>query len=62
LGGQVDYIEFVSDQTVIEFCEVEWDDMKHIKMHMPVIHPDPYDTVIRIILKTCVILHTMWLN
>ena len=51
LGGKVDAIEFVSDQTMIEFDEVEWDGMKHIKMHMPIIRPDPYDTVVRIILK-----------
>lgn len=51
LGGKVDYVEFVSDKTLIEFDEVEWDQARHVRLHMPVIHPDPCDTVIRIVLK-----------
>jgi alpha-L-fucosidase len=51
LGGKVDYIEFVGDKTEIEFDEVEWDGAKHVRLYMPIINPDPNDTVIRILLK-----------
>jgi alpha-L-fucosidase len=51
LGGKVDYVEFVGDKTEIEFDEVEWDGIKHVRLYMPIINADPHDTVIRIVLK-----------
>jgi alpha-L-fucosidase len=51
MGEKVDYIEFVSDKTEIEFESVMIDDNLNLKLHMPVIKADPYNTVIRISLK-----------
>ena len=51
IGGQVDYIEFVSDKTEIEFEKIHMDGRLDARLHMPIIKPDPYDTVVRIVLK-----------
>lgn len=51
LGDKIESIEFVSDQTEIEFETIQLDGKLHAKLHMPIIQPDPYDTVIRVILK-----------
>lgn len=50
LGGKISYVELVSDKTEIEFENVIIDGKRHIKLHMPIIRPDPYDTVIRMVL------------
>jgi alpha-L-fucosidase len=57
----VDYMELVSDRTEVEFAEVLIQDkpcsgikaeqIPTVRIKMPVINPDPYDTVIRIKLR-----------
>ncbi|MBD2862683.1 alpha-L-fucosidase [Paenibacillus oceani] len=51
LGGKVDYVEFVGDRTEIGFEDIELDGRAHLRLKLPIIRPDPYDTVIRIMLK-----------
>lgn len=51
LGGKVEYAEFVSDKTEVEFENVVINGKNYLRLHLPVIQPDPYDTVIRIVLK-----------
>jgi hypothetical protein len=51
LGGKIEYMEFLSDKTEIEYEEIRQDGKEHIKLHIPVINPDPFDTVIHIVLK-----------
>lgn len=58
MGGKVKYVEFVSDQTEIEFEEIELEgvnlgarSLHHILLKMPAIQPDPYNTVVRIVMK-----------
>jgi alpha-L-fucosidase len=51
IGDKVDYAEFVSDKTDIEFETVQMDGRIDLRMHMPIIKPDPYDTVVRIVFK-----------
>ncbi len=51
IEGRINYVEFVSDKTEIECENLIIDGKEHVKLHMPVIHPDPYDTVIRIVLE-----------
>jgi alpha-L-fucosidase len=51
LGGKVKYIEFVSDKTDIGFETIKLDGGDHIRILMPIIEPDPYDTVMHIVLK-----------
>ena len=51
LGGRVSYVELVGDKTEIESENVVIDGKEHIKLRIPVIYPDPCDTVIRIVLE-----------
>lgn len=51
LGGKVDCAEFVSDRSIVTFSEAAVDGRPCIKLHLPPIQPDPYDTVIHVELK-----------
>ena len=51
MGNKIDYVEFVSDKTEIEFETIELSSGSHVRLFMPFIMPNPYDTVVRVVLK-----------
>ncbi|MHB9035586.1 MAG: alpha-L-fucosidase [Armatimonadota bacterium] len=50
-SGDIDYIEFVSDRSEVTFEEAMIDGLPNVRLHLPIIDPDPHDTVIRFVLR-----------
>lgn len=50
-AAAVDYVEFVADRTEVEFEEVVIDEKPNIRLRLPIINPDPHDTVVRFVLR-----------
>jgi len=48
---RIDYAEFLSDGTDIPCDELTIDGKKHTRLRLPMIVPDPYDTVVKIVLN-----------
>ena len=50
--GQIEYAEFLSDGTDVPVDFVVIGGEKHARLRLPMINPDPYDTVVRIVMRT----------
>lgn len=50
-SAKVDYIEFMSDQTEVRFEGMTGDGQPNTRLLLPIINSDPYNTVLRIVIK-----------
>ncbi len=49
---RIEYAEFLSDGTDVPIDLVVIDGERHARLRLPMITPDPYDTVVRIVMRT----------